>query len=115
MEFVDGGSLYDYIGRTVQSSAYWKTTRQIMLDVAYGMSYLHGQHIVHADLKSPNILLRHNHSAVICDFGLARIMIDSRPVTTCYVSGTIKIEYEKNIVSFCLYRYGILVCTRTLF
>jgi serine/threonine protein kinase len=115
MEFVDGGSLYDYIGRTAQSSAYWRITRQIMLDVAYGMSYLHGQHIVHADLKSPNILLRHNYSAVICDFGLAKIMTDSQPVTTCYVSGTIKIEYEKNIVSFCLYRYGILVCTRTLF
>lgn len=114
MEFVDGGSLYDYIGRTAQSSAYWRTTRQIMIDVAHGMSYLHGEHIVHADLKSLNVLLRHNYSAVICDFGLARIMVDSQPMETCYASGTIQIEYENNILSFYMYRNDILVCTRTL-
>jgi len=89
MEFIDGRSLRDYIEGTVQSCAYWKTTRQIMIDVAHGMSYLHGQRIVHADLKSPNVLLRHNYNAVICDFGLARAMVDSQTMIACGSSGTI--------------------------
>ncbi|CAF1092679.1 unnamed protein product [Rotaria sp. Silwood1] len=89
MEFIDGGSLYNYIKRTTQSLTYWKVTRQMMIDVAHGMAYLHSQHIVHADLKSLNVLLRHNYSAVICDFGLARTIADSRAVTTCYVRGTV--------------------------
>ncbi|CAF2549669.1 unnamed protein product [Rotaria sp. Silwood2] len=85
MEFIDGGCLFEYIRRTTQSLMYWKVTRQIMIDVAHGMAYLHSQRIVHADLKSLNVLLRHNHSAVICDFGLARTIADSRAVTTCSV------------------------------
>ncbi|CAF0751436.1 unnamed protein product [Rotaria sordida] len=90
MEFIDGGSLYDYIQRTTQSLTYWKVTRQIMIDVAHAMAYLHSQRIVHADLKSPNVLLRHNYVAVICDFGLARTIADSRAVTTCSVAGTVE-------------------------
>jgi serine/threonine protein kinase len=89
MEFVDGGPLYDYIQRTAQSTAYWKATRQMMIDVAHGMSYLHGERIVHADLKSFNVLLRHNYDAVICDFGLARAIGDSRTVITNHAIGTI--------------------------
>jgi serine/threonine protein kinase len=95
MEFVDGGSLCGYIERTTQSSAYWKTARRIMMDVAHGMSYLHGERIVHADLKSPNILLRHNYDAVICDFGLARTIVDSRAATTCFSSGMKRLNSEK--------------------
>ena len=87
MEFIDGGSLYDYIERTTQSAAYWKSTRQMITDVAYGMSYLHGERIVHADLKSLNVLLRHNYDAVICDFGLARTIADSRAMTTSSAAG----------------------------
>lgn len=90
MEFIDGGSLYDYIGRTPQSSSYWRTTRQILIDVAYGMAYLHSHHIVHADLKSLNVLLRHNYNAVICDFGLARTIVDTQTVTTTRVSGKVR-------------------------
>lgn len=90
MEFVDGGSLWDYIGRTAQSSSYWKTTRDILVDVAYGMSYLHDENVVHADLKSLNVLLRHNYTAVICDFGLARIIVDTKTVATSQASGKIK-------------------------
>lgn len=97
MEFIDNGSLYNYIERTAQSSAYWGTTRRIMIDVAYGMSYLHGERIVHADLKSLNVLLRHNYSAVICDFGLARTIADSQTVATCHASGTIEIDSEMSV------------------
>ena len=112
MEFIDGGSLYEYIDRTPQSSSYWKTTRQILIDVAYGMSYLHSRSIVHADLKSLNVLLRHNYSAVICDFGLAKTIIDTQTVATARVSGNI--ENELQFLMDLSFRNGTLVCTGTL-
>ncbi|CAF3341693.1 unnamed protein product [Rotaria socialis] len=88
MEFIDGGSLHQYIKNTTQSLTYWKMTRQIMIGVAYGMAYLHDQSIVHADLKSLNVLLRHDYTAVICDFGLARTIADSAAVTAETARGT---------------------------
>ena len=78
MEFIDGGTLYDYISTPSQSLAYWRTSRNIMVDVAYAMSYLHEKNVVHADLKSDNILLRKNGAAVLSDFGLSMIIEDSR-------------------------------------
>jgi serine/threonine protein kinase len=89
MEYIAAGSLYQYIHRMAQSSAYWKATRQMMVDVAHAMSYLHSERIVHADLKSLNVLIRHDYEAVICDFGLARTMVDSKTVNTCNSVGTL--------------------------
>ena len=36
------------------------------------MSYLHEKNVIHADLKSDNILLRNNSAAVVSDFGLSK-------------------------------------------
>lgn len=87
MEFIDGGNLYGYIQRTPQSITYWKITKKILSDIAYGMAYLHSQNIVHADLKSINVLLRHDYSAIICDFGLARTVESQRTVRTSSATG----------------------------
>lgn len=87
MEFIESGNLYRYISGTAPSTNYWKTTRQIMTNVAHGMWYLHEQNVVHADLKSLNVLLRHNYDAVICDFGLAQTITDSKTVLTNSVGG----------------------------
>ena len=91
MDFIDKDSLYHYIQQTVASSAYWRITQRILLDVARGMAYLHGRRIVHADLKGLNILLRHSYEAVICDFGLATVIADSRTQLTNEPRGKISI------------------------
>lgn len=77
MELIDGGTLLDFITNKFNSSSYWRTSRNIMTDVAYALSYLHEKNVVHADLKSDNILLRQNGSAVLSDFGLSMLMEDS--------------------------------------
>ncbi|CAF2991956.1 unnamed protein product [Rotaria socialis] len=77
MELIDGGTLFNYITNTRKSTSYWSTSRNVMTDVAYAMSYLHEKNVVHADLKSDNILLRNNGTAVLSDFGLSKIIEDS--------------------------------------
>ncbi|CAF4087441.1 unnamed protein product [Adineta steineri] len=77
MEFVAGGNLYEFIQRKFTSSSYWIIVDQILQDIARGMIYLHEHHIIQGDLKSHNILLRDGtHEAVICDFGIAKLLDD---------------------------------------
>lgn len=49
--------------------------KMILTDVFMGLSYLHGEEIVHCDIKPGNILLDVSDTAYLCDFGL-----------TCYLS-----------------------------
>eukprot|EP01124_Arcella_intermedia_P004763 TRINITY_DN12729_c0_g1_i8.p1 TRINITY_DN12729_c0_g1~~TRINITY_DN12729_c0_g1_i8.p1 ORF type:complete len:264 (+),score=70.85 TRINITY_DN12729_c0_g1_i8:52-843(+) len=46
---------------------------QIGIDVAHGLKYLHFNNIIHADLKSLNILITNENRAKICDFGASKL------------------------------------------
>mmetsp|Transcript_18112 Transcript_18112/g.37733 ORF Transcript_18112/g.37733 Transcript_18112/m.37733 type:complete len:97 (+) Transcript_18112:1-291(+) len=45
---------------------------RMMLDISYGMEYLHNKRIVHQDLKSLNILLDKNGKGKVADFGKSK-------------------------------------------
>ncbi|KAJ7651243.1 kinase-like domain-containing protein [Roridomyces roridus] len=45
----------------------------LILDIALGLEYLHEQKIIHADLKSDNILVTPALKACIADFGLSKV------------------------------------------
>jgi serine/threonine protein kinase len=89
MELIDGGTVYEYIRQTPISPDYWRDSRNMMIDVAYAMSYLHEKNVIHADLKSDNILLRSNGKAVVSDFGLSKITEESIMQHGCIDKGRI--------------------------
>lgn len=87
MEYLSGGDLKQRIrqGLTVAESL------QICLDIAKALSYAHHKGITHRDLKPDNILFREFGSAVLTDFGIARVQQDgdtTRLTVTDMVMGT---------------------------
>ena len=69
----DNGPLGDIVGdKTTLGDA----GRSIMLDVAQGLSYLHGltPPLIHRDLTSNNVLLTHDLHAKIADFGTSKFL-----------------------------------------
>ncbi|MCL7038302.1 hypothetical protein MKW94_026114 [Papaver nudicaule] len=54
----------------------WDKLQEIAIGIARGIEYLHqgcDQHILHFDIKPQNILLDHNFTPKISDFGLAKL------------------------------------------
>ncbi len=69
MPYVAGESLEDRLHRETQLPI--DDALAIIRDIAAGLSYAHGQGLVHRDIKPGNILLD-GDSAVLADFGIAR-------------------------------------------
>jgi serine/threonine protein kinase len=71
-EYADGGTLRKTIKNTAKLFP-WYLRISMARDIAAGMNYLHGQGIIHRDLNSKNVLLRKDLTALVADFGLARM------------------------------------------
>ena len=52
--------------------------RYFLFQLLDGLDYIHAANIIHRDLKPANILLNKNCSIKICDFGLARAVVEDR-------------------------------------
>eukprot|EP00906_Rhabdomonas_costata_P000045 RCo000058 len=89
MEYVSGGDLYDYIvkRRTLTEAQAAKITKCILQAV----EYLHGANppVVHRDIKPENVLIEDvdTERVKLSDFGLSKILIDSK-IVECTPGGT---------------------------
>jgi serine/threonine protein kinase len=70
LEFAPGGSLADVVCRTGGLDE--PAVRAYAADITRGLAYLHGESIVHGDLKARNIVLGADGRAKLADFGCAR-------------------------------------------
>lgn len=88
-EYISGGSLRDLLHDSSEFLS-WEQRVNLARDIAAGMCYLHSMNIIHRDLNSHNCLVKEDRTAVVADFGLARIMNDqtSRPSTRRYSPAT---------------------------
>ncbi|XP_058075188.1 leucine-rich repeat receptor protein kinase HPCA1-like [Magnolia sinica] len=80
-EYVLNGTLSQSLSGRNGIHLEWKRRLRIALDSARGLAYLHelaDPPIIHRDVKSANILLNENLTAKVGDFGLSKLVSDSR-------------------------------------
>ncbi|CAH9139884.1 unnamed protein product [Cuscuta epithymum] len=76
-EYIPNGTLSDHLhGRMISNGdppLNWPIRMNIAVETARALAYLHASDIIHRDIKTANILLTHNFSVKVADFGLSRL------------------------------------------
>ncbi|KAI9023460.1 kinase-like domain-containing protein [Hyaloraphidium curvatum] len=77
---VEGTNLQLYLWENRDSPRYWSIALRLLLGVAEGMQYIHDSHVVHGDLKPPNVLVdvraKGGPIPLIADFGMSRVRLE---------------------------------------
>lgn len=85
MELVDGETLADTIRRGPMSSA---RVADIGARLAEALSYVHGEGLIHRDVKPANVLLGRDGRVRLTDFGIARLVDAAKVTATGLTVGT---------------------------
>jgi serine/threonine protein kinase len=70
LEYVDNGSLSDYLNRNRRVDI--KIACRLINDVARGLNYAHSKNVIHGDLKPDNILITKTLEAKITDWSVGK-------------------------------------------
>jgi serine/threonine protein kinase len=73
MEYMPKGSLFNVLQSTQVLD--WKVRYQMGFDASVGLAHLHGENIIHADLKSLNVLVDSSYRCKLADFGLSKVKL----------------------------------------
>jgi serine/threonine protein kinase len=90
MELVEGTTLRQRLDRlaAMRRRMSQKEVLQLIHQIASALDYAHQQGMIHRDVKPSNILLTRDNSAVLTDFGIAKIIADTVQTTEGAVLGT---------------------------
>ncbi|XP_015075667.1 LEAF RUST 10 DISEASE-RESISTANCE LOCUS RECEPTOR-LIKE PROTEIN KINASE-like 1.1 isoform X1 [Solanum pennellii] len=74
-EYIPNGTLADHLhgNRAKDGSLTWPIRMNIAIETAGALAYLHASDVIHCDVKTNNILLDHNFSVKVADFGISRL------------------------------------------
>ncbi|KAK9064567.1 hypothetical protein SSX86_015949 [Deinandra increscens subsp. villosa] len=75
-EYVPNGTVADHLhGEQANPNLLtWPIRMNIAIETTRALVYLHASEIIHRDVKTNNILLDHNFSVKVADFGLSRLI-----------------------------------------
>ncbi|KAK6944815.1 Serine-threonine/tyrosine-protein kinase, catalytic domain, partial [Dillenia turbinata] len=120
-ELIPNGSVESHLHGVDKETAPldWNTRVKIALGAARGLAYLHedsSPRVIHRDFKSSNILLDHDFTPKVSDFGLARTAMDeeNRHISTRVMGtfGYVAPEYAMTghlLVKSDVYSYGVVL------
>ncbi|ESR64718.1 hypothetical protein CICLE_v10007309mg [Citrus x clementina] len=120
-ELIPNGSVESHLHGVDKESAPlgWDARLKIALGAARALAYLHedsSPRVIHRDFKSSNILLEHDFTPKVSDFGLARSAMDeeSRHISTRVMGtfGYVAPEYAMTghlLVKSDVYSYGVVI------
>jgi serine/threonine-protein kinase PpkA len=77
MEYLRGGDL----NRRLKRGLHMQAAISVVKDIARGLDTAHSKGYVHRDIKPENILFREDGSAVLSDFGIARVISTGASIT----------------------------------
>ena len=81
MDYADGGDLYTKIANQKKIGKVCYSEDQILdwfVQMALAIKHIHDRKILHRDLKTQNIFMNQNGSIKIGDFGIARVLSDTK-------------------------------------
>lgn len=74
LDYVGGGTLQDLLNRAPDCCLPLRQAQSYFRDLVRGLQFLHGEGIVHRDIKPGNLMLTLNGSLKISDFGVAELL-----------------------------------------
>ncbi|TDL16161.1 kinase-like protein [Rickenella mellea] len=81
-EWMSNGTVLDYVKANPAASVL-----QLSIGIAAGLRYLHKREIVHADVKSSNVLVSPTGVPSLIDFGLSRLLVISQVIMSTREAG----------------------------
>ncbi|KAJ4828687.1 hypothetical protein Tsubulata_030755, partial [Turnera subulata] len=93
-DYMENGNLAQTLlgGEHSRAKLSWRKRLEISLGIAQGLAYIHEEikpHIVHRDIKASNILLDHNFTPKVSDFGLSKLLPEDFTHISTRVAGTL--------------------------
>ncbi|XP_076894022.1 LEAF RUST 10 DISEASE-RESISTANCE LOCUS RECEPTOR-LIKE PROTEIN KINASE-like 1.1 [Bidens hawaiensis] len=89
-EYIPNGTVADHLhGEQANPGLLtWPIRMKIAIETASALVYLHASEIIHRDVKTNNILLDHNFSVKVADFGLSRLIPNNATHVSTAPQGT---------------------------
>src|SRR5689334_5589487 len=88
MQYVQGKTFEQVIAERGRMP--WPEAVAIILGVLEALVYAHGRGVVHRDIKPSNILVRPDGAVKVMDFGIAKMIGNSRLTSTGQTMGTVR-------------------------
>src|SRR5256885_3028536 len=88
MQFVEGVTFEAKIVQQGKVGA--DEALRVGIEVCKALEYAHGQGVVHRDIKPSNIILRNDGAVKVTDFGIAKMVGNSRLTSTGQTMGTVR-------------------------